>query len=118
MATTWYVNGVSGSDRNNCTLPSIACKSIGHAVALASSGDSIVVAPATYTESVTISISLTVIGSGASKTLIDGGGNSRGIGHVGTAASHESEVIPESLRIELAVMLDYLNWILLQLEPM
>jgi hypothetical protein len=33
------------------------------------------------------------------------------------AAPDEPAVIPESLRKELAVMLDDLNWILLRLEP-
>ena len=31
-STTWYVNGVSGSDSNNCTSPTNACKTIRHAV--------------------------------------------------------------------------------------
>jgi hypothetical protein len=73
-ATTWYVNGVTGNDSNNCTSPTTACKTIGHAISLASSGDSIMVAPATYMENLNISISLKVIGSAASTTIIDGGG--------------------------------------------
>ena len=73
-ASTRYVNGVSGSDSNNCTSPSTACKTIGHAISLAVSGDSIMVAAATYAENLTISISLKVIGSGASTTIVDGGG--------------------------------------------
>jgi hypothetical protein len=72
-STTWYVNGVSGSDSNNCMSATSACKTVGHAISLASSGDTIMVAPATYTENLTISISLKVIGSGASTTIIDGG---------------------------------------------
>src|SRR6516225_1460098 len=43
-ATTWYVDGVNGSDSNNCKSPTTACKTIGHAISLASSGDSISVA--------------------------------------------------------------------------
>jgi len=57
-ATTWYVNGVSGSDSNNCLSPLSAYKTIGHAISLAASGDSTMVASATYTESLTIGISL------------------------------------------------------------
>ncbi len=72
-STTWYVNGVSGSDNNNCTSPQTACKSIGHAISLASSGDSIMVAAATYTENLSIGFSLKLIGSSASTTIIDGG---------------------------------------------
>jgi hypothetical protein len=73
-STTWYVNGVSGSDSNNCTSQTTACKSIGHAISLALSGDSIMVAPAAYSENLTIGSNLTLIGSGAATTIIDGGG--------------------------------------------
>jgi hypothetical protein len=73
-STTWYVNGVSGSDNNNCTSPTTACKTIGHAISLASSGDTIMVAAATYAENLTIGISVNLIGSGAGTTIIDGGG--------------------------------------------
>jgi len=71
-STTWYVDGVNGNDGNTCQTPQTACKTIGHAISLASSGDSIVVAPATYTERLGIAISLNVIGSGARTTIIDG----------------------------------------------
>jgi hypothetical protein len=70
--TTWYVNGVRGSDSNNCSSAPTACKTIGHAILLAASGDSIVVAPAIYTENLTIGKSLKVIGFGASAPIIDG----------------------------------------------
>lgn len=40
-SATWYVNGVSGNDNNNCLSTTTACKTIGHAVSLASTGDSI-----------------------------------------------------------------------------
>ena len=72
-SNTWYVNGASGSDSNHCLSAQAACKTIGHAISLAASGDSIIVAPATYTENLTVSISLNVIGSGSSTTIIDGG---------------------------------------------
>jgi hypothetical protein len=49
-----------------------ACKTIGHAISLAHSGDTIMVGSATYTENLTIGISLNVIGSGASTTIVDG----------------------------------------------
>jgi hypothetical protein len=73
-ATTWYVNGVSGSNSNNCKSPTTPCKTIGHAISLAASGDSIIVAPATYTENLTIGKNLNILGSGATTTIIDGGG--------------------------------------------
>jgi len=73
-STTWYVNGVTGSNSNSCLLATTACKTIRHAVSLAASGDSIMVAAATYPENLTIGISLRIIGSGAITTIIDGGG--------------------------------------------
>jgi len=72
-SSTWYVNGVTGNDGNNCTSPTTACQTIGHAISLASSGDSIQVAPATYTENLTIAFNLGITGSAAKTTIIDGG---------------------------------------------
>jgi len=74
VATTWYVNGVAGSDSNNCLSSTIACKTIGEAISRTASGDAVRVAAATYTENLTININVKVIGSGASTTIIDGGG--------------------------------------------
>jgi hypothetical protein len=76
-STTWYVNGVSGSDSNNCTSPATACKTIKHAISLAASGDSIRVAAGTYTENLTIPLSLNISGASASTTVIDGAGTGR-----------------------------------------
>jgi len=76
-STTWYVNGVSGSDSNNCTSPTTVCKTIGHAISLSSSGDSIRVAAAIYTENLGIGFNLNILGSGAATTVIDGGGVGR-----------------------------------------
>jgi len=59
VSTTGYVNGATGSDNNDCKSTTTPCKTIGHAIWLAASGDSISVAPATYTENVTIGVSLT-----------------------------------------------------------
>ncbi|HET9306109.1 MAG TPA: hypothetical protein VFO46_08800 [Candidatus Sulfotelmatobacter sp.] len=72
-STTWYVNGVSGSDSNNCMSSLAACKTIGRAISLAASDDSINVAAATYTERLAIGFSLIILGSGPT-TIIDGGG--------------------------------------------
>jgi hypothetical protein len=72
-STTWYVNGLSGSDSNNCMSAQTACKTIGHAISLASAGDSMRVAAATYKENLSIGFSLRAIGSGARTTIIDGG---------------------------------------------
>jgi hypothetical protein len=74
LASTRYVNGVTGSDTDNCTSPVTACKTIGHAIAESAASDTIIVAAATYTENLTFGISLEVIGSGSGNTIIDGGG--------------------------------------------
>jgi hypothetical protein len=73
-STTLYVSGVNGSDSNTCLSPSTACKTIGHAISLATSGDAIKVAATTYTENLTIGLSLRILGSGAKTTIVDGGG--------------------------------------------
>jgi len=73
-SNTWYVDGVHGNDNNDCKSWQHACKTIGRAISRCSSGDSIMVAPATYKENLTISISLNVMGSSAATTIVDGGG--------------------------------------------
>jgi hypothetical protein len=73
-STKWYVDGVNGSDNNDCRTRQHACQTIGHAISLASSGDTIRVAAATYPENLTISFSLRIVGSSSSTTMIDGGG--------------------------------------------
>ena len=47
---TWYVNGITGSNTNNCMTVATACKTIRHAISLAAAGDSILVTPSTYRE--------------------------------------------------------------------
>src|SRR5579872_2916424 len=86
--TTWYVNGVSGSDGHNCLSSATACKTIGHALSLSLSGDMILVAAATYKENLKIGKSLNIVGSGASTTIIDGGG----VGTVITISSSNPHV--------------------------
>jgi len=70
----WFVDGVNGNDDNSCKSRHGACKSIGHAVSLASPNDAIFVAPAVYNENLTIRINLEIIGSGSHRTVIDGQG--------------------------------------------
>jgi hypothetical protein len=86
-STTWYVNGVSGSNSNNCTSSTTACKTIRHAIALAASGDSIVVAAATYKENLTIGFSLNITGSAAATAIIDGGASNTVI-NISNASAH------------------------------
>ncbi len=49
--TTWYVDGVGGDDGNDGDVPDSPFLTIGAALAVASAGETIVVGPATYTES-------------------------------------------------------------------
>jgi hypothetical protein len=71
-STKWYVDGVKGNDNHNCKSHKTACKTISHAITLASFGDSIMVAAATYQENLNFS-GLTIIGSSVKTTIIDGG---------------------------------------------
>src|SRR5215475_8233047 len=76
-STNRYVDGVNGNDANDCLTSQTPCKTIGHAISLAKSRDSVIVAgsptSSPYYENLTISISLNLIGSGATTTIIDGG---------------------------------------------
>src|SRR5580704_14193248 len=82
-SSSWYVDGVHGNDGNNCMSVQHACQTIGQAISLASSGDSILVASAAYPENLTISFNLNVTGYGSSvagpsatgQVVIDGGGH-------------------------------------------
>jgi hypothetical protein len=71
-ASTLYVNGAKGSDSNNCKSAQHACKTIGHAISLASSGDTVKVAASTYKENLAIGISLNILGANARTTIVDG----------------------------------------------
>ena len=70
--TTWYVNGLHGSDLNSCKSPQTPCKTIGRAISHSVSGDSIMVAAAIYKENLTIAFNLTITGAGAQATIVDG----------------------------------------------
>ena len=70
VATTWYVNGVSGRDSNNCLSSTTACQTVAQAVSLAASGDTIGLAAALYYENLDITVNLTIIGSGATPPLL------------------------------------------------
>jgi len=69
-ASTWYTDGANGRDDNDCKSAQTACKTIGHAISLASSGDSIRVAAATYVENVNNRKALKILGSGANATFL------------------------------------------------
>jgi predicted outer membrane repeat protein len=85
-SSVWYVNGNNGRDSNDCKTSKTACSTIGHAIALSASGDSITIAAATYTENLFITTNLKLNGAGATKTIIDGGAINRVISIENTAA--------------------------------
>jgi len=72
LAATWYVDGVHGDDGNGCKTKATACATIGHAISLAASGDTIQIAAATYQENLSIPFNLTLNGAYAATTIIDG----------------------------------------------
>lgn len=83
-STNWFVDGVHGSDNNNCRSPRQACRTISNAISLTLPGDSIFVAPATYHESLFIPYTLKIFGSGAKTTIVDAGGISNQVAVVGS----------------------------------
>jgi fibronectin-binding autotransporter adhesin len=71
---TWYV-APTGDDSHDCLSPASACRMIGAAITKAANGDTIDVAAGTYSETLILPISLTIIGAGADVTTIDSGGH-------------------------------------------
>ena len=95
-ASTKYVNGLTGNDSDSCESPTTACKTIGHVISLAASGDTVMVSAATYyTEALTVSLNLNLIGAGASTTIIDG----RASGTVVTISNTTAHVTLSNLTI-------------------
>lgn len=81
---TWFVDGANGNDNNDCQSPQHACRTISNAISLTLPGDSILVAPAIYHESLSIPYSLKIIGSDAKTTIVDAGGISSQVAVVGS----------------------------------
>jgi hypothetical protein len=75
LASTWYVDGVNGDDTFDCKSKTNAYATIGHALSLSASGDSVMIAAATYQENISIPFNLQLIGAKAATTIIDGGYN-------------------------------------------
>ena len=70
--STLYVDGVHGSNENDCRTPQSACKTIQHAVFISASGDTIMVAAAVYLENINVRHNVHIIGAGPDKTIVDG----------------------------------------------
>jgi hypothetical protein len=80
---TWYVDGVGGRDTDSCGTAVAPCKTISHALkARASDGDTLRIAQGTYTENLSIKVSVTLEGGyepngwtrdpAAYETILDG----------------------------------------------
>ena len=85
LASTWYVDGVNGDDTFDCKSKTNACATIGHALSLSASGDSVMIAAATYQENISIPFNLQLIGAKAATTIIDGGYNGDVVASYSTA---------------------------------
>ena len=78
LATTWYVNGSSGSDSNSGRSQSAAKKTIQAAIDISSDDDTILVAPGTYAPITTDNKAITIKSTaGACGTVIEGAGASQ-----------------------------------------
>ena len=75
-ATTWYVDGATGSDITGTGTLAAPWKTISHAITDVAvlADDTIMVAAGTYNEEVDITKALSIIGAGAATTIIDGTG--------------------------------------------
>lgn len=86
-SNTWYVDATHGSDSNNGTTPASACKTIARAISYSTLGDSIAVAAGTYKENLSIGFDLTIIGSNALTTSIDGSNSNTVVG-INSSGAH------------------------------
>jgi hypothetical protein len=84
-----------------------ACQTIGYAVGLASSDDSVLLARAIYTENLTINFNLRLAGSGATRSIIDGGGNARVVSILSTTAPDPAAIFRNSRRFTSNVDMDH-----------
>ena len=76
LATTWYVNGSTGSDFNSGVSESSAKATIQAAIDASSAGDTILVTPGTYALFCASNKKIVIRStSGTSNTIIDGTGN-------------------------------------------
>ncbi|NTU84414.1 MAG: hypothetical protein HGA45_34465 [Chloroflexales bacterium] len=91
---TLYV-APDGDDAADCVSSATPCHTIGAAVGKAVSGDTVLLAAGTYSETVSLSKSLTIVGVGAPTTAIDGAGR----GTVLTVLSSQARVALRDLTV-------------------
>jgi len=66
-AGPWYV-ATTGNDNNNCLSPTTACRTIQATINKASAGDTIHIAAGIYSENITITKPLSLVGAGSTAT--------------------------------------------------
>ena len=71
LGNTWYVR-IVGDDDNDCLSTGTACRTVGAAVNKAADDDTIMVGMGVFTETIFNSKDLTIIGTGAKITILDG----------------------------------------------
>jgi hypothetical protein len=71
--STRYVS-VAGTDTGACSSHAEACKTITYALGQADAGDTVKVGPGTYKETLNIEKSVTLVGSSAATTVLNGAG--------------------------------------------
>lgn len=97
IATTLVVPATAGAATLDVCADGCAFSEIGPALAAATNGDTIRVAAGTYAGGIVIDASVTVIGAGAGRTIIKGGGPVVTIGTFG--ASNQPTVVLRGLTI-------------------
>lgn len=74
----WYVDAASGDDGNDCLSSVSACATVGAAIDLADSGDTIHIAAGVYEEHLSVTgKDLNFVGVGPAETFLDGGSAGR-----------------------------------------
>lgn len=75
-AATWYVDGATGNDSNDCQTPTTACATVAEAVTRAGAGDTVQIAAGIYDANLDLQ-DITLVGAGMEATILDGGQRAR-----------------------------------------
>ncbi len=75
-AATWYVDGATGNDSNDCQTPTTACATVAEAVTRAGAGDTVQITAGIYDANLDLQ-DITLVGAGMEATILDGGQRAR-----------------------------------------